>query len=202
MARGYDMRTRDRSAAGTRAQIIAATHRLLNKGDASRLTLQEVARAASVSRATIYNSVGSRRALLAAVFEDQGRLIRFDRVLAAMRLEDPRLAIVATVRESCRAWSVIPVAIRKTHALAVIDPESRALVEQYERYRRAELTALARRAVKARRLDRRMTIDHAAAALVLLTGFQAFDQLRLDRSPRAVTDQLVRMAAASLGINP
>lgn len=202
MARAYDMRKRDRAAGGTRAAIIAAAHQLLNQADGSALTLQEVADAAGVTRATVYNSIGSRRELLAAVFEDQGRLIRYDRVLAAMRLDNPATAIVETVRASCRAWAVIPEAIRKTQALAAVDAESRELVEQYERYRRGELAALARRAVDAGAVNRTLKEADVTATLAVLTGFQAFDQLRLDHSARAATERLVRMVKASLGINP
>jgi AcrR family transcriptional regulator len=194
------MRKRDRAAAETRAAIIEAAHGLLNQPDGTSLTLQEVAAAAGVTRATVYNSIGSRRELLAAVFEDQGRLIRYDRVLEAMRLDDPANAIVETVRASCRAWAVMPEAIRKTQALAAIDAESRELVDQYERYRRAELASLARRAVAAGSVDTQLRTDDVTAALALLTGFQAFDQLRLDHSARAATERLVRMTRAWLGI--
>lgn len=200
MPRTYDMRKRGRTAAATHARILEAAHELLNRADGGALALHEVAAAAGVSRATIYNQVGSRRALLAAVFEDQGRLIRFDRVLTAMRLEDAAAAVIATVRESCRAWSVMPAAIRKTLALAVIDAEIGELVRRYERYRREELTTLARRAKRAGVLSPALRIADAAATLVLLTGFPAFDQLRLAHSARAAAEHLVRMATASLGI--
>ena len=156
-----------------------------------------------MSRATIYKSVGSRVRLLAAVFEDQGRLIGFDRVLAAMEEADPAGAVVATVRESCRAWSVMPDAIRKTLALAALDAEIGQLVRNYERHRRARLAALARRlcgAAGAR--GTQLRVREAAAALALLTSFTTFDQLRLEHDARRSTDLLVRMAKASLGIGP
>lgn len=200
MPRSYDMRKRGRAAADTHARIIEAAHRLLNQRDGGALALQEVADAAGVSRATIYKSVGSRRDLLAAVFEDQGRLLGFDRVLAAMRFEDPARAIVATVRESCRAWAVMPDAIRKTLALAVIDAEVGELVQQYERYRRAELAGLARRASLGVVLRARLRVSEAAATLALLTSFPAFDQLRLEHDAATATGHLVRMTKASLGL--
>ncbi len=200
MTRPYDMTTRGRAAAATRQAMVEAAHRLLNQPNATALTLQEVAATAGVSRTAIYKSVGSRRALLAAVFEDQGRLIGFDRVLAAARLDDPATAVVTTVRESCRAWSVVPDAVRRTLALAVIDPEVGRLVRQYERYRAAEMQALAARAHRAEALDPGLTVSDAAVALTLLTSFAAFDQLRGSRGPRTATRHLVRMVERSLGI--
>jgi AcrR family transcriptional regulator len=193
MARRYDMQKRARAAEDTRGRIIEAAHALLNRQDGNTLTLNDVAAVAAVTRPTIYNSIGSRPELLAAVFEDQGRLIEFERVLAATRLPDARRALVATVRESCRAWTVMPDAIRKTLALAVIDPEVGALVQRYEQYRRAEMAALARRAHQAGVLDPRVSAKSAATTMALLTGFPAFDQLRHAMGTRGAASHLVHM---------
>lgn len=192
------MRQRGRAAAQTRTAILAAAHWLLDHREATTLALHDVAEAAGVSRATIYKSIGSRRELLAAVFEDQGRLIEFDRVLAAIRRADPARAVVAAVRESCRAWAVMPDAIRRTLALAVADADVATLVDDYERYRRRELGALAGRAHRAGVLARGLGPRDAAAALALLTGFPAFDQLRLDHDVATATARLVRIARTCL----
>ena len=84
MVRSYDMTRRSRLADHTRASIIEAAHALLAEPDGGSLSVQDVAEAAGVSRATIYNRVGTRRALLSAVFEDPGRRIEYARVLAAL----------------------------------------------------------------------------------------------------------------------
>jgi AcrR family transcriptional regulator len=199
MARKYEMQKRKAAAAETRARIIAAAHALLNH-EPSTLTLQEVAKAAGITRAAVYKSVGSRRALLAAVFEDQGRLVDFDRVLRAAQLEDPAEAVIETVRESCRAWAVMPGAIRKTLALAVVDAEIGELVGRYEGYRRAEMTALATRAHRAGILKVQQTVDEAAATLTLLTGFAAFDHHALNADRHKAADHLVQVVTAALGI--
>jgi AcrR family transcriptional regulator len=200
MGRSYNMRTRARAAAGTRGAIVDAAHRLLDQRGRTALTLQEVAAAAAVSRATIYKSIGSRTQVLAAVFEDQGRLIGFDRVLAAMAMDDPDAAAIATVRESCRAWSVMPEAIRKTLALSALDAEIAALVHGYERHRRARLTVLARRVCRAGATGMRPRVRDAAATLALATSFAAFDQLRIELDTRQATDLLVQLTSTSLGL--
>ena len=199
MSRRYDMSGRDLSAAKTWANIVDAAHRLLNQPEGPSLSLLEIAAAAGVSRATIYKRVGSRPALLAAVFEDQGRLIQFDRVLAAAQLDDPVQAILATVRESCRAWQVMPVAIRRTLALAALDVEVREQVQKYERYRRLEITTLVQKAHAAGALRSDLDIETAAATLALLTDFQSFDHLRLVNDASTATKYLVRLAAELLG---
>ncbi len=200
MVRRYDMRTRLQHVETTRAEIIAAAHTLLEGDDPHRLTLDEVARAAGVSRATVYNQFGSRPHLLAAVFEDQGRLIRYDRVQAAMTLPDPRDALAATMRELARAWSSRSKAIRRVLALAVVDPEIGDIVHRYERYRRSEMATLADRLDAAGLL--RVSRSDAAAILGVVTGFDMFDALSFDASKRAASERLVRIAFASLGLNP
>jgi AcrR family transcriptional regulator len=154
-----------------------------------------------VTRATIYKSIGTRRELLTAVFEQQGQRIEYERVWAAGALPDPGKALVETVRESCRAWSRAPEAIRKTLALAVMDAEAGELVARYEGYRRADMAALARRAHEAVALGEGVSAKHAGVVLGLLTSFAAFDLLRVD-GERAATDHLVRSVRAALGIKP
>ena len=198
MRRRYEMRARAESAERTRAAIIAGAHRLLNRRDGTALTLQEVAVASGVSRATIYKSIGSRTELLRAVFEDQGRLIKFERVLAAIQIDDPRAAVIATIRESCRAWSVFPHAIRKTLALAAIDPEIAELVNRYERSRRARLAQLAGRLPGAGRS--RARIESFAETLALLTSYATYDHLGLNHDARWVADFLVQTAVSCLDL--
>lgn len=200
MARSYDMRTRDRAARATHEKILSAAHELLDRADGGGLSLGEVAAAAGVSRATIYNRFESRRGLLAAVFEDQGRRINYERVLEAMEREDPVKAAEETVRESVRAWEVMPQAIRRTLALAAVDNEVAQLTRQYERYRRAELRALAERMAEAGVLGRGATVDHALSSLSLHTSFQAYDHLRLDLDVEATANHLVQLTTASLGL--
>lgn len=199
MVRSYDMTHRNQLADDTRAKIIEAAHALLAEPDGGGLSVQDVAEAAGVSRATVYNRIGTRRDLLTAVFEDQGRLIGFDRVLLAMSRDDAGEAVEAMLRESGRAWEVMPVAIRRTLALAAIDPEVRELVQQFERYRREALTGLARRVAFSD--DMSLDVSTIADTLSLLSSFPAYDHLRLDHDHEAAVDRLVLLARLSLA-NP
>jgi len=195
------MRERAESAARTRARVIEAAHALLDRPARTGLTVQDVADAAGVTRATVYKSVGSRRALLSAVFEDQGRRIGYERVRSAGGLADAVEAVEGTVRASCRAWSATPDAIRKTLALAVLDEEVGELVARYEGYRRGEVSALACRAFEAGVLGSGVTLADAQAQLMLYTSFTAFDLLRQAGGERWATERLVRGARAALGIS-
>jgi AcrR family transcriptional regulator len=168
-------------------------HTLLNAARSSNLTLEEVARAAGVTRVTVYNQFGSRRALLTAAFSDQGRLIRHDRVVAATELPDVTLALRTTLHEVCRAWEVIPQAIRRVLALAVLDAEIGDVAERYERARRAQMASLARR------LDAPVGPAASAAILGALTHPQTYFQFRADADAKTAARRLEQVVNSALG---
>ena len=197
--RRYDRRLRAERSLKTREDIVSAAHSLLADENAPQLTLDEVARAAGVSRATVYNQFGSRRALLAAVFEDLGRAIGYERVQAAQRLDDPRAAVDATIREACRCWASRRVAIRRILALGALDREIGELNSRYEQYRRAEIGLLAQRLDQAGLL-RGIPLDDASAILGALTGPHAFELVGGDAAPDRAADRLVHLATTSLGL--
>jgi AcrR family transcriptional regulator len=194
------MRRRAQAAERTRGRILDAAHALLDRPGRATLTLQEVAEEAGVTRATVYLSVGTRAELLAAVFEQQGERIGYDRVRAAGAHPDLGEAVLATVREASRAWARAPRAIRNTLALAALDDEIGTLVARYEGYRKAEMAALAQRAYAGGAFREGVTAEHAAVVLGLLTSFTTFELLRA-MGARAATDHLVQMARDALGIS-
>ena len=200
--RQYNQRRRADHVAHRRAAIVAAAHDLLDKREAPQLTLDEVARAAGVTRATVYNQFGSRSALLAAVFEDLGRVIHYERVQQAQTRENPREALEATIREACRCWSSRRVAIRRILALGVLDPEIDQLNQRYEMYRRAEISMLAERLRVAGLLGDHVSREDATAILGALTGPNAFELLDGETAPGLAADRLVHIAVSSLGLPP
>ena len=189
------MQRRGLAAGQTRAAIIEAVHTLLNAPRSSNLTLEEVARAAGVTRVTIYNQFGSRRSLLTAAFSDQGRLIAYDRVVAATAMPDAGLALRATLHEVCRAWDVIPRAIRRVLALAVLDSEIGDVAERYERARRTQMAALARR------LEAPVGPSAAAAILAALTHPQTYFQFRADAGAKTAARRLEQVVLSALGFS-
>jgi AcrR family transcriptional regulator len=56
-------------AAGTRAAVLAAAHRLFLEQGYAATTAQQIADAAGVSRATVFNSVGGKAAVLRACYD-------------------------------------------------------------------------------------------------------------------------------------
>jgi AcrR family transcriptional regulator len=171
-------------------------HALLAEPGAGSLTLDEVAGKAGVTRATVYNQFGSRQTLLTAAFADQGRLIRYDRVIAATEIVDPQAALSATLREVCRAWETIAPSIQRVLALAVLDREIGLVVERYEQARRAQMAGLAQR------LDAPVGATAAAAILGAMTNPLVYFQFRADGGAAAAARRLRHTAMAALGVGP
>jgi AcrR family transcriptional regulator len=197
--RAYDMRRRARSVDASRQETLAAAHDLLADPKCRELSLDALARATGVTRATLYNRFGSRGALLVAIFHDLGQRMRAERVYAAMRLPEPEQALCATLRESTRAYARQQKVIRKLFALATLDSELSAEIERAERKRRQSLSQLAARLVASG--DTCLGIEAAAALLSALTSFQAFEAMAFDSGPRLTERRLLELIRAGLGVS-
>ncbi len=66
------------SSSATRQSIIEAAHALVRRHGPRRITVEDVARAAGVSRPTIYAHFGDKKGLLTAVFLWNGHLVRLE----------------------------------------------------------------------------------------------------------------------------
>jgi AcrR family transcriptional regulator len=121
--RSYVSSVRASAAAETRERIIAAGARLLRK-DASiaNFSLDVVAKAAGVTRLTVYNQFGSRRGLLEAVFDDIARQGGLFELADVMALPDPRAALDRVVAIFCTFWAHDPAIGGLNQAIAT-DPE-------------------------------------------------------------------------------
>src|SRR6266498_1563178 len=143
--RAYVSSVRSAAAAEKRDRVIEAAAKLLRE-DASiaRFSLDTVAKAAGVTRLTVYNQFGARRGLLEAVFDDiahQGGLFELAEVMA---MADPCAALDRVVEIFCTFWGRDPAIGGLNQAIAT-DPEfGEALIERNER-RRELLTAIVQR---------------------------------------------------------
>src|SRR6185437_4860821 len=92
--RPYRSPRRASAAQATRDRIIAAAVDRLSAADSSHgFSLETVARAAGVTRLTVYNQFGSRRALLEAAFDALAREGGLHRIAEAMRHPDPHAGL-------------------------------------------------------------------------------------------------------------
>jgi len=165
--------------------IAAATQSLREDGGMGGFSLDSVAKAAGVTRLTVYNQFGSRRGLLEAVFDDIAARGRLATIPEALSLADPRQGLDAIIERFCAFWSSDE-AIGRLHDAMATDAEfAIALTARNER-RRKLLQALMKRLlpgdVPARR--RRDAVDFVYA----MTSHAMFRLLGSNRSVDAVAE--------------
>jgi AcrR family transcriptional regulator len=175
--RPYKSPRRLAAATETRQRIVAAAAALLGTAEGiSGFSLQVVARKARVTRLTVYNQFGSRRALLEAVFDERaarGGLYRIPEVMAG---SDPQAGLLQIIAIFCDFWSFDPDALGLLHAAGASDPDFGASVRERNERRRHLLSVLVHRMAKDRQL-RRKTLADLIDVLFALTSFQFFSQL-------------------------
>ncbi|MDB5360865.1 MAG: TetR/AcrR family transcriptional regulator [Rhodospirillales bacterium] len=189
--RTYDSPKRVAAAVEKRDRVVEAASRVLSaRTDIAAFSLDAVAKAAGVTRLTVYNQFGSRRGLLEAVFDARARRGGLGRIAEAMTLADPRAGLDRLVEIFCDFWGDDPAA-GALHAAAALDTEfALALAERHERRREA-----------IRVLIGRLPLDDAQDAVDLvfaLTSFALFDMIRPGRSKEAVCALLKSACAAAL----
>jgi AcrR family transcriptional regulator len=178
--RRYVSSVRSAAAAEKRARILEAAARLLREdaGIAS-FSLDAVAKAAGVTRLTVYNQFGSRRGLLEAVFDGIAQRGGLTQIPEAMAMPDPRAALDRLVEIFCGFWNRDP-AVGGLHQAMATDPEfAQALLERNERRRKTFNILIGRIAGKTASVRAR---QDAVDMIFALTSFSMFAMLSRDRS--------------------
>jgi AcrR family transcriptional regulator len=192
--RTYVSSVRSTAAAEKRDRVIEAAAKSLRQDERiASFSLDTVAKAAGVTRLTVYNQFGSRRALLEAVFDEIARQGGLAGIADTMAMADPRAALDRLVEIFCAFWNRDP-AIGRLHDAMATDPEfAAAVVERNERRRKA-LTVLVER-IAGKTASRRARQD-AVDMVFALTSYAMFAMLSPGRSAREVCN-LVRSACDS-----
>ncbi len=192
--RSYVSEVRAAAAAEKRERVVQAAQRLLREDSIAGFSLDTVAKAAGVTRLTVYNQFGSRRGLLEAAFDDialSGGLPRLAEVMAG---PDPRHAIDELIDVFCAFWSGDPAVIALHDAMAIDGEFAQALRERNER-RRGNLAILVDR-VLAGRGSKRSRAD-AIDLMYSLTSCATYRSLSEGRSNRAVAS-ILKAACADI----
>jgi AcrR family transcriptional regulator len=112
------------------------------------ISLDAVAKKAGVTRLTVYNQFGSRRALLEAVFDDMAERGGLHRIREAMAIPDPQAALQQIVGIFCDFWSTHRGALWRLHAAGATDPEFEESLRARNQRRRHLLSVLVDRMIK------------------------------------------------------
>ena len=189
--RAYSSPKRDAAAAQTRQKVLDTAVRLLDEGPAL-MSMEAVAKAAGVTRLTVYKQFGSRRGLLEAVFDENGRRGGIRRIAEAMQNPNGAQGILAAIDILCEFWGAHP-GFGKLHDAAAVDPDFAEAINQRNERRRTVLITLLDR------IDGPPDAKKDAADLLFgLTTMQMFRSLLPGRTPADVAAMLKRSAGAIL----
>lgn len=179
--RSYVSPVRDAAAAAKRDRVIAAAARVLNgKKGIESFSIERVAKAAGVTRLTIYNQFGSRTELLEAVFDELARQRGLGRIADAMRMADPLAGLDRLIEIFCEFWDANQ-AVGRLHAATGADSElAKAIADRNERRRRAINVLVGR--IQQREEEERIVRKDAVDLLFALTSYATFEMLRSGRS--------------------
>jgi len=199
--RAYNLGKRRASVDETRSRILEAARKLLStEPGPSDLGLEAVARAADVSRLTIYYQFGSRPGLLEALYDymaSRGKMRKMGEVFAE---PDSSRALEKMVRTFVEFWASDPVVIRRLRGMAALDSE----IERGVRARDARRRHIAGEVVRRFHLHppHPGELKHenfTADVLATLTSFETYDALaRAGHGERAIAEMVVKLARAAL----
>jgi AcrR family transcriptional regulator len=175
--RPYTSGRRSRSVTSVE-RVLEAAERLMREDRFHLATMDELAAAAGVSRATVFNRFGSKLGVLQALFTRAMEGPEMEAIREAVELEDPVAALEAAIEASCAIWESYAFIHEQLQAIVVLEPDASALVDQQREEQRADLLALARRLSRAGRLRPGLSEARAAAALHMLTSLESFLWLR------------------------
>jgi AcrR family transcriptional regulator len=182
--RPYVSKARAAAAAETRQRVIDAALRFFREEqNVASFSLDSVARAAGVSRLTVYNQFGSRRGLLEAVFDRFAEHGGLGGLHGAITRSDPREALDEVVAIFCLFWSSDE-ALPRLHDAMAGDPELDQALSQRNERRRTTIQKLVDRIAPAgcARPAKRDAID----LIFGLTSLGMFRSLRMTRSKRSI----------------
>src|ERR1700730_2366037 len=180
--RSYNSPGRDAAASQTRERIVAAAAAILGSAKGVEdFSLEGVAKAAGVTRLTVYNQFGSRRAVLEAVFDAVAVRGGLHRLAEPAARPDPHAALARIITIFCEFWSFDPGALGLLHAVGSSNPEFAESVGARNERRRRLLSNLVRRIAQdapARHAPLRPKAQRDLVdVLFALTSFAFFAQL-------------------------
>jgi AcrR family transcriptional regulator len=197
--RTYASAKRAAAAERTRQRLVRAAVKLMNAKQPPRsLSLEAVARAAGVSRLTVYNQFGSRRGLFEALFDDRARRGGMQRMAQIMAGSDPRTGLEQLIELFCAFWGSERSAMAGLLRAAASDAElNEGILARNERRRRA-LTVLVGR-MESLRCAAPQALSDLTDVLFVLTGFGVFAELsRAGRDHAAVCGLIKELAYAAI----
>jgi AcrR family transcriptional regulator len=200
-ARKYQQVLRAEAAEETRRRILDALYQRLRHAPSRPVSVEQVARAASVARSTVYLIFGSRAGLFDALAADLWQRGGFQRVLEAVAHPDAREHLRGGLRGGVQVFAAHRDVMRVLFSTATLDEEAvGGAIQRIEQNRSGGMAHLARRLAEQDFLRPDVSVAEAAHLLWLLASFDAFDLLYTGRgmSDEEVADVLITTAERTL----
>jgi AcrR family transcriptional regulator len=180
--------------------VLDAAERLIHEDAFHTATMEQLAAAAGVSRATVFNRFGSKLGVLQALFARAMEGPEMQAIQDALAIEDPVAALGAVIEAACDIWEAYGAVHLQLQAVGTLEPDAAAMVDRQREEQRAEVEALTRRLAKAGRLRAGLGQTRAAATLHMLTSLESFTWLRrgYGLSLRQTRDAITDLANALL----
>jgi AcrR family transcriptional regulator len=159
------------------------------------ISLDAVAKKAGVTRLTVYNQFGSRRALLEAVFDDMAQRGGLDRISQAMANPDPHIALRLIVTIFCDFWRVHSGALWSLHAASAGDPEFEDSLRARDHRRRHLLAVLVGRMTEGSKKGAEV-VTEVVDVLFALTSLAFFRELAANGRKADAVCRLIEVLAA------
>jgi AcrR family transcriptional regulator len=181
-------------------RVLDAGERLIREDSFHSATMDELAAAAGVSRATVFNRFGSKLGVLQALYARCLESPEMRAVEEALAIDDPDAALETVIEASCTLWETRGFIVEQLQAIAVLEPEASALLEEQREEQRADLQALTRRLARADRLRPGVGEARATATLHMVTSLESFLLLRRehDLSLRQTRETFAELARTLL----
>jgi AcrR family transcriptional regulator len=194
------MERRRESTDENRQRILDAARELLASEEGTRFSLEEVARRAGVARMTVYYQFGSLTGLLRALLDSLALAGGIDRLGDAFRQANSLEALDEFVAVFIGFWESDRTVIRGLSALAVLNPDLAAVLEERYSWRRKGVGVLLERWTKQTRGSALRDMEAIADIIYMLTSFTTYDMLaRPGRSREQVTALVQGLARRALG---
>jgi AcrR family transcriptional regulator len=163
----------------TRERIIQSARDLISTAGFHRSSLEDVARRAGVTRATVYQHFGSKRGLLEAVLASSAPPAHGStRERESVALAHPGPALRSLIAAQVRTWAANAPMLHRVHTLAAVDPGGGGSPEA-DTPRRVELAIIVIGLAERGQLRPGCTRREAFEALWMVTGFASFEHLHL-----------------------
>jgi len=202
--RAYKMGQRRAAVDETRVRILQAARKLLLAEDFREFTMEAVARAADVSRLTVYYQFDSKAGLLEALYNHIAKSGHLGRLPDVFRYgNDPVQKLHQFIEVFVDFWASDRDVIHRLHALGAIDAEIGQGLRARNERRRNGLSVIVE--YYSRSYHQLMPLREPVVldTLHMLTSFETFDALAVSgRSVEEVLRIIRKMADQAIGLSP